>query len=248
LLKKKYRVTYHTWSGRGVDIEMFKRLIKFGFPNGVQFFLDMLGFTLFILLVGRYGKVELAATNIAFNINSLAFLPMIGMGIAVSVVVGQRLGENEPEKAEYSVWSALHLGMIYMTLISICYLAFPGLFLRPFGYGDEESFEAIYEYGVVLLRFVALYSVFDSLIIVFSSAIKGAGDTKFVMWAIVLLSWSLMVIPTYLAVSVFKWTLFSAWGFATNYILILGVVFYLRFRGGAWKTMRVIEERRVPTV
>ena len=80
----------------------------------VQHFVDMSGFTAFLLMIGRLGTVELAATNIAFNINTLAFMPMIGFGIAISVTVGQYIGEDRPEMAERSVYSGAHLIFIYM--------------------------------------------------------------------------------------------------------------------------------------
>lgn len=243
MMKPKYRRSFNTWGGRFFDPELFKRLLKFGFPNGVQFCLDILGFTIFIMLVGRYGMLELAATNIAFNINTLAFLPMMGIAIAVSVMVGQNLGNGNPERAEYATWSSAHICFTYMVLISLGYVLAPGLFLRPFGMrSDPETFNKIYEYGVVLLRFIALYSIFDTLNIIFASAIKGAGDTRFVMKTIVVCSWTLMVIPTYLAIVVFKLHLYAAWVCVTVYISVLGFIFLYRFLQGQWKEMLVIEE------
>jgi len=241
MLNRRYRKEFGTWSGRGFNRGLFGRLLNFGFPAGLQFFLDMLGFTLFILLVGRIGKVELAATNIAFNINMLAFMPMTGLGIAISVLVGQNLGNEDPKMAEFSTWSGTHISFFYMLLVAILFVALPGLFLNPFGYeADSADFKPIFDYGVVLLRFIALYCLFDTLNITFASALKGAGDTRFVMKAIVLVSWLVMVIPTYLAVVVFKQHLFVAWGFATSYVVLLGFVFLLRFLRGKWKTMSVI--------
>ena len=241
------RKEFATWRARHFDRPLFHRLLYFGFPNGVQFFLDMLGFALFILLVGRFGTIALAATNIAFNINTLAFMPMIGSGIAVSILVGQRLGENRPDLAERSVWSAAHITFLYMSTVALAYVTVPDLFLRPFGHGgNTEVFAQIRAYGVVLLRFVAFYSLFDAMNIVFANAIKGAGDTRFVMKVAVLLSWLVMVIPTYLASVVFHWTLFVAWGFATAYIVLLGFIFLFRFLSGKWKSMRVIEEASTP--
>ena len=86
--------------GYKFDIDLLKRILKFGFPNGIQFFVDIAGFAAFILIMGYLGKFDLAASNIAFNINTIAFLPMLGSGIAVSVLVGQYLGRNKPETAE----------------------------------------------------------------------------------------------------------------------------------------------------
>lgn len=96
------------------DLKSFWALIRFGLPSGIQFFIDMVGFTGFILLVGRLGRNELAATNLAFNVNTIAFMPMIGIGITVSVLVGQALGRNDPGLARASVRSAIEMTLLYM--------------------------------------------------------------------------------------------------------------------------------------
>ena len=89
-LRKRYRSKFATLRGWRPDGPLLRRLLRYGVPNGVNFMLDIMAFTLFLLIVGRLGAVELAATNLAFNINSLAFMPLIGCGIAVSTMVGQR--------------------------------------------------------------------------------------------------------------------------------------------------------------
>lgn len=227
---------------RQLDWDLFKRLLRFGLPSGLQFFLDLLGFSIFLLLIGRLGIIELAASNIAFNINMLAFMPMMGLGIATSILVGQCLGADDPGKARFSAYSATHISFTYMISIAVCYVLFPQLFLLPFGArSDPATFQPIYEYGIILLRFIALYSLFDTLNIVFSNALKGAGDTRFVMVVLVILSWALMVIPTFLIIVVLKWHWFIAWGFATTFVASCGIVFWLRFERGKWETMRVIE-------
>lgn len=242
-----YTKKYATIKGWRFDRQLFARLIRFGFPSGVHFFIDIAGFTFFILLIGRLGTVSLAATNIALNINTLAFMPMIGMGIAISVLVGQRLGENRPELAERSTYSAFHLTFLYMTTIALFYVVWPDLFMKPFAaQSDPTRFAPIRVLTVVLLRFVALYSVFDTMNIIFASAIKGAGDTRFVMFMIVVLSISVLILPGYAAVVYLSMGIYAGWAFVTAYVIALGVVFFFRFLNGKWKSMRVIEERAVP--
>jgi MATE family multidrug resistance protein len=234
--------TFHTIKGWRLERDLFVRLLRYGFPSGVQFFLEMAGFTAFVLLVGRLGIASLAATNIAFNINTLAFMPMIGCGIAVSVLVGQYLGGDKPDRAQSVVYSGFHLTLVYMLSIAAAYVLVPDVFVAPFALrADPGGFSEIYGYSIVLLRFVAVYSVFDTMNIVFCSAIKGAGDTRYVMLVTVILSVFVFVVPVYLAVVVFELGLMIAWVFATAYIILLGFIFYFRFLGGKWKTMRVIE-------
>ena len=236
--------TFHTIKGWRLERDLFVRLLRYGFPSGVQFFLEMAGFTAFVLLVGRLGTASLAATNIAFNINTLAFMPMIGCGIAVSVLVGQYLGGNKPDRAQSVVYSGFHLTLVYMISIAAAYVLVPDIFVAPFALrADPGEFSEIYGYSIVLLRFVAVYSVFDTLNIIFCSAIKGAGDTRYVMLTTVILSVFAFIVPVYLAVVIFEFGLMVAWVFATAYIILLGFIFYCRFVGGKWKTMRVIERR-----
>ena len=92
MLRAEFRKIFNTLGGWRPEGDLFRRLLRFGVPTGVQFMLEILGFSLFIVLVGRLGTVALAATSITFNINSLAFLPMLGMGMAVSTPGGPLFG------------------------------------------------------------------------------------------------------------------------------------------------------------
>lgn len=234
--------TFHILKGWRPDKTLFVRLLRFGFPSGVQFFLDMAGFTIFVLLVGRLGTTSLAATNIAFNISTLAFMPMIGAGIAVSVLVGQYLGGDRPDLAQTSVYSAFHLVFAYMSIIAIAYMFIPDVFVAAFAaQADPESFAEIQRLSAILLRFVAVYCIFDAMNIIFASAIKGAGDTRYVMFMVVAISTLVLIIPTYTVILILEYGMMVSWVFASLYVITLGIVFYIRFLGGKWKDMRVIE-------
>lgn len=243
MFRRSYRETYQTLRAWRPDPALLRRLIRFGLPNGVQFSLDIAAFSTFLLLVGRLGTTALAATNIAFNVNSIAFMPMIGLGIAVSTLVGQRLGQDRPDLAERSARSAAHAAFAYMGVMAAGYALLPGLFLRPFASGaDPATFAEVQRTATVLLRFVALYCMFDAMCFTYSSAVKGAGDTRFVLYVSLAMSWGVMAIPSYVSWRL-GWGLYVIWTFATAYIMILGVIFFLRFRGGRWKSMRVIEQK-----
>ena len=241
LFGPRIRDRYRTLDWR-FDGKSLAALLRFGLPSGIQFFVDMAGFTAFILLVGRLGRDELAATNLAFNVNTLAFMPMIGIGITVSVLVGQALGRNDPARARYSVRSAFDMTLLYMGAVAALFLFLPRVFLSPFAAAsDPASFREIADLTAVLLRFVAVYTLFDAFTIIFSSAIKGAGDTRFVMWMILCMSLGLLVVPSFVAITWLGATVYTCWAIASVYIMSLGVAFFLRYRQGKWAAMRVIE-------
>ena len=106
---------------------------------------------------------------------------------------------------------------------------------------DPSGFGQIEEVVTVLLRFVAIYSLFDSLNIVFASGVKGAGDTRFVMLMVFVFSFLGLALPTYIAMVFLRLGLMAAWTIITIYVIILSFAFLFRFLSGKWKTMLVID-------
>ena len=224
------------------DKRLFNRLVYFGFPNGLRLFIDMSAFTAFLMFIGTLGTRELAASNIAFNINALSFLPMVGLMIGVAVVVGQRLGENKPHLAEKATWSAVHIALAFFGVLALLYLSIPKVFIYPFtlhdGLGDMQgSVEMI----VVLLKFIAFFGMFDALFLVFLGALEGAGDTRFIMKMSFVISVLLLVIPCYLYIKNFQANIYVLWSIITLNVILYCIVFFMRFYKGPWKTMRVID-------
>ena len=239
---------FGVFTARAFDRELFRRLMNFGLPGGVQFFVDIFAFTFFVFMVGRLGSVELAATNIVFAINTLAFLPMVGLSIAVSTMVGQALGANRPGLADFSTGSTLRITFIYMGAMVLVFLILPEPLLRMFSDPETQpvNHQAIMHTGVVLLKFVAAYTMFDAVAIVLSGALRGAGDIKFVTATMAMASFLVMILPVYLIVEHLHWGLYAVWTCAASYILVLVIAFRLRYRGGKWKKMRVIEQEAGP--
>lgn len=240
IFRSKNEKRFKVFSSIGYNNSFMMRFLKYGVPSGTHFFLEIMGFTAFILILGRLGQMELAATNIAININSLAFMPMLGMGIAVSMCVGKNIGAGNPESAKYAANSAVQIGTIYMVLCSLLYVTIPDVFIAPFNAAIETE-----KVATILLRFVAVYALFDTCSILYSSAVKGAGDTHFVMKVTTLLSLFILVIPTFIAVEFFNSNLYLPWGFCALFIIALGITFLVRFSKGKWKSMSVIESKEV---
>jgi MATE family multidrug resistance protein len=91
-----YQKNAHIYKTRHIkpDINIFKRLLKFGFPNGITVFFDMVEFTIFMLIIGTLGILELTASNIAFSVYHIIVMPIIGAGVAISIMVGNYLGQK----------------------------------------------------------------------------------------------------------------------------------------------------------
>ena len=244
IFSRKNRVRFGTWKNRGFDRELFGRLMRYGLPSGVQFFLEVFGFAFFIQMLGRLGDLELAASNIVLSIEALAFLPMVGFHIGNATMVGQAIGREQPEGGVEATTSALHITLAYMMPLATLFIFMPEPLLSLFETGGQhpDQQREIMEQGIILMRFVAVFCFFDALNLIYSGAIKGAGDTRFIMWTIGAVCLGLMIFPVYVAVEIVGAGLYTVWTFATVYACALGVAFMLRYRQGSWKRMRVIEE------
>lgn len=240
LLRKQYRDEFATFAGWRPERDLFLRLLKYGGPAGMQMFLDVLVFHIFVQLVGRLGDAALGATTLTIRLNMVAFMPMMGMGQAVCILVGQRLGADRPDLAERSAYTGLRWVFGYMTCVAAAYLLVPELLVSVFEGDDPAKFAAIAAVVPTLMVCVAIYSLADAVNVAFAFALRGAGDTRFVSMLTFTLAWPVMVIPTYVIVSS-GGSLYWAWCCATAYIGGMAVCFWLRFRTGKWKAMRVIE-------
>ncbi len=144
LMLPRYRRTYGFWGGQAFHAPLLRRLLWYGGPNGLQLLVDVAGFTVFLLLVGTLGPQALAATTLAFNVNTLAFVPMLGLGIALSTIVGQQLGGNRPHLAARATWTSLWMAEIYMGMMATVYLFLPDVLLMGHAAGTSpEQFGAL---------------------------------------------------------------------------------------------------------
>lgn len=239
----KNNTRFQLLSDRSFDPSIFRRLLRFGVPGSIQFTIDILAFTIFILLVGRLGKTELAATNIVLSINSLAFMPSMGVSQGVSILVGQSLGMKKHELAKKYITKSCILLFGYILAIDLVFIFLPNWALSPFFmHGEEVMQKEIYAYCTTLLTIVSAYLFFDALYMVLSGALKGAGDTKFMMIAVSLISIICLIVPVYLGVEFFHISLIIAWLWVLLFITVLSFVIYYRYHTGIWQHMLVIEE------
>ncbi len=224
------------------DRKLFARLMRFGLPGGAQLFLDVFGFTVFILLIGRLGTTELAASNLVFSLDHFAFMPMVGLHIAIETLVGQALGAGDPGRAEEVTRSALHLALAWALSLAAVFLLVPEPLVAAFRPADmtPAQYAPVMTMGSLLLVVVAFYTLFDGVALVHFGALKGAGDTGFVMLCQSVCSLLLQVLPVWLLVEVLGWGVYWCWGTLAVSLAVLALAARLRYAGGRWKAMSVI--------
>ena len=113
------------WTPRGsITRDRIRRLLKIGYPAGLEQGAWQLGFVLFLWIVSLYGTEAFAAYGIGVQILSFSFLVGLGFSIAASTHVGQRLGAEDPAGASRSGWRAMRLAIAAMTVLGSVIILF----------------------------------------------------------------------------------------------------------------------------
>lgn len=239
---------YALWRTWRFDRELFGRLMRFGLPAGGELFLELIAFTFFIFMLGRLGMRSLAASNIVLSIDMLAFLPMIGMSIGLSTLVGQSVGSGRVRVAHRATMSTLQLTCGYLALVALVFLFLPEPLLHLFRPRDMDAAElaALTVTGAALLRYVAVYTILEGVALSFVGALKGAGDSAYVVKAVAGATAGVMVAPLVVTQLWLGLGLDAAWAVATCFIATLALAYWLRYRSGRWRRMSVMEKGLAP--
>lgn len=223
--------------------QLLARIVRFGTPSGFQRLMDNGSFALFVMLTGRLGEKALAASNIALSINNLAFAPLLGFGMAAATVVGQHQGARNAVAAQRAGYTALKMGLLYMCTIGITFVLFPRGYFELFKSRDATfSTNELLTVGRTMLLLMVAWGVFDTISIVLSGALKGAGDTRFVMFWMIAGGW-LCLVPGALFLLLRGCGIIELWCWLAFYICLLAGGFWWRWRTGRWKSIRLIEHR-----
>ncbi len=236
------KVRFKIFNSFKINKDLISRYLKFGIPSGLQWSLEGLAFTVFLIMIGRFvnGEAALAASSIAITVMMISVLPSMGVAQAVMVKVGQYQGQGKPELSRQYTWAGVQVAAIYMGTAGLSFFLFPEFYMNWFKNEDNaQLWSQVALITPTILAFVGVFTVFDSMYLNLSFALKGAGDTKFVSLVALIIPWPFMVLPT-LFLANNPQAVIYAWGCATVYILITALIILLRFRGGRWMKMNVI--------
>jgi len=224
---------------------LMARMIRFGLPSAAHLLLDVGSFSIFVLWTGRMGEIALSASNIALAINNIAFMPLIGMSIGASILVGQYQGRRDSETAEKAGWTALKIGWAYMFVIALTFVFMPRVYFGLFaGRGPGTiPLEAVLPVGRFLLLMMATWGMMDTVNLVISGALKGAGDTRFVMYYSVAMMWVVWLTGEAVILLVLDLGIEWAWVWLAVYVFLMAVGFLVRFRSGRWKSIELLDRQ-----
>ncbi|NLV41973.1 MAG: MATE family efflux transporter [Candidatus Hydrogenedentes bacterium] len=228
---------YATRASWRPDIVRMRELIGIGIPSALSMFLDVANAWIFVsFIIGRFGPVQMAANTVALSFNHICFMPVIGLNQGIAAIVGQWIGRGDPARAKARTYTALRLAMGYMVVMGCVFAVFGGFLIRRVF--DPESAEIV-RLGHRLLILAALFQAFDAVNITCMGALRGAGDTRWIMWMTIFMSYGFSLpLSVFFAFGLGLET-YGAWIGATIFIMTLSGVLFLRFHGEKWRNIQI---------
>lgn len=213
------------------------RVIRFGLPNGVNWFLEFSAFLVFInSIVGHLGTQTLAAMNVVFQINSVSFMPAFGMASAGAILAGQTIGRGRLDDVWPVVKLTLRATMSWQAAMGVVYVAIPATLIGLF-VADVHTGKVLVEAGTAMLAISGAWQLFDAIALTFSEALRAAGDTAWCAWARILLAWAIFTPAAWLWVVDLGGGAVEAAICMVVYLALLAGLLVWRFRRNAWRSI-----------
>jgi MATE family multidrug resistance protein len=226
----------HAYGTRPVrlDVAAMRRFARTSAPIGGQWVLDMTSFALFSTIIARMGDASMAASQAMIQLLSLSFMQAFGISIASGALVGRYVGAADLASAERSHWSAMKLGLALATVVAVLFVSLPDVLLGVFTTDAQ-----VLVLGRPLLALGAVFQLIDAVGIIAGGSLRGAGDTRWPFVVQASLAWAVRLPLVYLLAVVLAGGVTGAWLGELGYVAVLGSAWLLRFRHGAWRTIRI---------
>ncbi len=231
--EKTNRQIYQVMDSFKLDRPIMRRYIRLGLPSGLEMFLNVAAFNLFLLMFQSYGIAEAAAAAIVFNWDILAFVPMLGLNIGVISLIGRFVGANDMGKTNQVIMSGFLISLTYTGILAIIFIIYRiplvEIFISP-----GKDFHAIREITSFMMIGLATYVMADAVRLVASAVLRGAGDTRWLMISSVTLYWT-MLLAQYLIIRVFEYGPKVSWIAFVVMIFSITVICMIRLKSGKWR-------------
>ena len=231
--RKEHREQFRVRHSFSLDLKILRRLWRLGSPGGLEMFLNVAAFNLFLLMFQSYGIAEGAAATIVFNWDILSFIPMIGLHVAVISLIGRFVGARDMARANEVMTAAFSIALAYSAVLAVVYITwrFPlvEVFAPPSG-----DFSAVRELAPFMMIGLSTYVMADAIILVSGGVLRGAGDTRWLMVASVSLHWA-MLVAQFLIIRVFELNPRVSWMAFVMLVFAIALVYALRLKSGRWR-------------
>ena len=216
-----------------INVPIIKRILNIGLPSGLEQLILRTGQIEFTRTVSGLGTTIFAAHQIGLNLMGLSFAPNQAFGMTATTLMGQSLGAGQPEAAEKFGLRTRRLGMLVAASVTTLFFFFGKYIARL--YTDDLQVILL---AAAALKILAVMQPLQSTQFILAGALRGAGDTRWPLYATMIGIWGIRVVFAKLFIGM-GFGLLGAWTANLLDQAFRSIVIYLRYNSGRWKTMKV---------
>ncbi len=223
----------------GIQTKYLFTILKKGIPAGLHIFTDLAAFTLFVFFVGQFGIIEKTSCTIAFSLNMIVFMPILGLNESASILVGQYYGKKMLDKAKLIGYQTLQMAWIYCMSVGVVYYTCGNAliaFFKPdesMGAVSSVDFADVQTFSFKILFFIAVYCFSDAIIFVCTGAMRGAGYTHKPMMRVAIGHWCIWV-PLTAFLAYYMQNIYLVWAGMVVYLIGLAIAILHLYNQGDW--------------
>jgi len=191
----RMRARYGTWDGRSGIVRRLRLFISEAGAQGLSSVVSVAAWGWFFLVVGRFGREPMAATNALMAWTVVAYVPMIAVGRAVTVAVGRATGAGDPGRARRIARTGCALAGMCAVVVGVAFVAGREALVGAFVPAGSEGGERIIALGRQLMWVVAAWGIADAVVIAYAGALAGIGDVRWMCVAAPCCLGTLLVVP-----------------------------------------------------
>jgi MATE family multidrug resistance protein len=223
------------------DPRVMRKLLYYGYPAGLELFLNFLAFSTMIFIFHSHGSVVATASTIMFSWDLVSFIPLLGIEIAVTSLVGRYMGAGDPDTAHLAAMSGIKSGIFYSVVILFLFLLIPGPLVMVFSPDvTGPVFNEAIPIAKSMIRLASLYVLLEAVMVAIVGALRGAGDTHFTMLISVAAHWTMLPV-LYFIMNIMGMSAVTGWLGIIIFFIIFCFVLILRYRSGKWQQIKVVE-------
>ncbi len=214
-----------------------RRILNVGVPAGLEQAQFNIAFMVYTRIIASLGTTALAAHGVTLAMQTLTFNIGFALSIATSAIVGQTLGAQRPDLAEKASYMTMRYSLVFMSAIAVVLMTLGGQITSLFVGGENAG--AVVDIGRELMFIFAFALPGLAVSLSLSGSLRGAGDTRAVLYIMAGTTWIVRLVPAYLLAITFGLGVPGAWLAAIADINIRAAIMFLRFRRGKWKHIKV---------
>ncbi|CCQ96793.1 MATE efflux family protein [[Clostridium] ultunense Esp] len=217
-----------------LDWEIDKKLLTIGLPTGIEVLMRNLSSIATLKFVSIYGTDTVAAMGIGSRLFSFAFMPIMGIVMGASTIVGQALGAEDVDKARDTAKFAALTNIVMMGFLSIVSILIPDKIMGIF----IKDFEVI-NVGIPMIRILIPALILAGWSMGLGSVFTGSGHNIPYLLSSIISRWGIQVPMLFITTKIFNLPVIYVWlSFVAAEIGEI-VIILIHYKKGKWKTKRV---------